>query len=660
MPWSPDAPTVVGLDWPVTRQVGLRVWDPSTVAEATIMSTATETVVAVVVRLESVAESQFTLSVFDDGTLVDSSAVTVVADGDVSFPLSWSKADATAYRLQLSRTSGDGEAVWPALAGEPMPLGHTSTLDGAAHAFMLERSDGAPSVDSQPYHTLTREPVYDGRTVAQEITEDSAVQRGWVQLQVARARTTTHPLEVRIRRVSDDVQVGGTATIQPHEVSESYRLLTAVPAVFAPSASLSAAQHYVEVSSDAAEVAPWEVAVLTRLPAPGVPNLLDDNTSWLESTVGTWTLEDGSDSIARTASSDALVGTHVLDLNGSNPVRAFTSGLDFGVSDDKTYRVSARTRLAPVDGGLIVGLWVRWRVDGSLGSWIEIDDGTSVSTEWRTLEANVVPPAGATHIQVRLQQGGDRNYWDDIRVEDLDAGAVKLGFGGTTDVAIIDGARDTQADLPLIYATVPAVPDNVSAAAHEDGVEILWDAVTGADGYRVLRDGQLIGTTTVASFIDYEAPAFAADYQVQTVEGRVWSAASTVSSATAAGPAVGSNQGRWRHQISWLRGGSFEFPQHREVWRIDDRDGHRAQKSSENFGDIIDLTLHVSDGQVRTLFDTVEDVSRSEVDYVALTSRDRLWFGDLNVSSGTVAVTGVGFAAASFMVTQMRPRPDVR
>lgn len=60
----------------------------------------------------------------------------------------------------------------------------------------------------------------------------------------------------------------------------------------------------------------------------------------------------------------------------------------------------------------------------------------------------------------------------------------------------------------LVFVLLQGVdpPTGVSASAQPDGVAVSWQAVDGASGYDVLRDGASVGTTEETNFLDTEAP----------------------------------------------------------------------------------------------------------------------------------------------------------
>lgn len=198
----------------------------------------------------------------------------------VTFGSSWSKANATEYLLVMSKENADGEAIWSALdSGDACPhvswastrptltdAGLVSAVGSAAtqsHPIILTVA-GAAAADSQPYATLAREGVYSGRTVEQEFTPSSARTYGNLAVVVARQGATVGAdLLLKLKRRSDDMQMGGTVTLTEDDVDTTVRSLREVFGAMASTAALSSGvQYYVEASSTAPDGSGWEVAVL--------------------------------------------------------------------------------------------------------------------------------------------------------------------------------------------------------------------------------------------------------------------------------------------------------------------------------------------------------------------------------------------------------------
>lgn len=98
----------------------------------------------------------------------------------------------------------------------------------------------------------------------------------------------------------------------------------------------------------------------------------------------------------------------------------------------------------------------------------------------------VTAPAGTTNASYSFGAG---------TAADADHAAVQSG--ATTIVSVPTGGADT---------TPPSVPINLKAAVLVNKVKLSWnpssDAGTGVAGYRVLRNGTLVATTTVAFYND--------------------------------------------------------------------------------------------------------------------------------------------------------------
>ncbi len=124
------------------------------------------------------------------------------------------------------------------------------------------------------------------------------------------------------------------------------------------------------------------------------------------------------------------------------------------------------------------------------------------------------PPPGQPRYGTPAPQGSRRGLW------------WALGAAGTA-ILVAAGV--------LVFVLLQGVdpPTGVSATAQSDGVAISWQAVDGATGYDVLRDGESVGTTDATNFLDTEAPGGTeVQYSVIATEG------DDRSEPASAGPAV--------------------------------------------------------------------------------------------------------------------------
>lgn len=142
--------------------------------------------------------------------------------------------------------------------------------DTAPIQFILTGAAGIDE-DSQVYAARTAAKVNTGNTVKQEITTPVAT-LGFVRLVVAgEVDPPAAALLVKLKRTSDNVQIGGTATILPTDLAQvipaggsaASRTTPQVLSVYlASNAVTTAVQHYLEFTSTAAAGSGWVVYLL--------------------------------------------------------------------------------------------------------------------------------------------------------------------------------------------------------------------------------------------------------------------------------------------------------------------------------------------------------------------------------------------------------------
>ena len=149
---------------------------------------------------------------------------------------------------------------------------------GLTVAVALKKSAGGYSADSQPYGTLSNlngsdawpdlgewfnnSPINTLLSMQQEFTAPVSDSYGWIRVLVATvAGTTDGDLLIKIKRRSDDVQMGGTATIAVTDlVSPTHRWQTfGVRTSGAVFALVAGTQYYFEITSTAAANQGWLV-----------------------------------------------------------------------------------------------------------------------------------------------------------------------------------------------------------------------------------------------------------------------------------------------------------------------------------------------------------------------------------------------------------------
>jgi chitodextrinase len=159
-------------------------------------------------------------------------------------------------------------------------------------------------------------------------------------------------------------------------------------------------------------------------------------------------------------------------------------------------------------GGSNIG----WINDGDWVAFNNIDFGSGATTVSARVASNT---AGGT-IELRLSSvsgsligtlpvtstGGWQNWVTETGnvsvdgIHDLYLVFKGSAAGGLFNVNWLQFSSDNSSDLP-------AVPQNLSSTGNTtSSVSLSWNAANGADGYEILRDGNLITTTTGTTFTD--------------------------------------------------------------------------------------------------------------------------------------------------------------
>ena len=101
--------------------------------------------------------------------------------------------------------------------------------------------------------------------------------------------------------------------------------------------------------------------------------------------------------------------------------------------------------------------------------------------------------------------------------------------------------------VTVTFSIAPAAPTGVTATATSTGINLAWNAVTGATGYNVYRASSSNGTytrlnastpVTTITYTDHTATAGNWYYRVRAVNAVGESANSTTASATLSAPAA--------------------------------------------------------------------------------------------------------------------------
>lgn len=132
------------------------------------------------------------------------------------------------------------------------------------HAIVPRPSLGN-AVDAQPYSLLTAEAVETGSTMIQEITSPGVRSYSLLKVVVAQQHEdiTSGSLLVKIKRRSDNVQIGSTVTITNADIIAPPTRARVLQTTLSTPASLTAQQYYVEFSSTASPGTGWYVYSLS-------------------------------------------------------------------------------------------------------------------------------------------------------------------------------------------------------------------------------------------------------------------------------------------------------------------------------------------------------------------------------------------------------------
>jgi hypothetical protein len=210
----------------------------------------------------------------------------------------WAKTTAKNY-LFVTRRVDDPFGLTPSLTPKPVSLDagvlcphacvpYTATIDQAGlistyatsgtktFAAVLGTSGGVQSVDSQPYHTIDRQPVHATSTLKQGVNAASAQAYKRVRFLAATNGTPNANMSIKLKKVSDNSQVGGTATMTAANLTDTsisrlmgsvtlggfFYLVYDVTINLASTATLAAATNYYLEFTSSSTSPPWYVVWL--------------------------------------------------------------------------------------------------------------------------------------------------------------------------------------------------------------------------------------------------------------------------------------------------------------------------------------------------------------------------------------------------------------
>jgi len=316
----------------------------------------------------------------------------------VTLASNWSKVSGTNYLL-VARRLDDPTGVAPTLIPQPIYLAsascphvngqsYTSTVESSGllasagsvdtsktYGFWLGTSGGAISADSQPYFDLKVRPCHATSTLKQGFLGTANTYKG-LKAVIGYTATPEANLSVKIKRTSDNVQLGGTATVTTAILDASTYLgsivdgdygqgtidLYLVDIDLASTAGLAAVAYYFEFTSTT--LSSWWIALLDATAS----HSLTGNQTFGGSTYQADVAGSG------VAAGDFLVRASTAPVVPSSITVTLTTATINGVSIDYA-------DVDWVNGGALGAAFSRWEVERSEDSgttWVQV---ATIATE---------------------------------------------------------------------------------------------------------------------------------------------------------------------------------------------------------------------------------------------------------------------------------------
>lgn len=382
----------------------------------------------------------------------------------------WSKANATDYLFLLRRRVGAGYVDWryvadltrepidpawqrvtPRLYRETFTLARTGADRRGQYAILLERSDTAMSIDSQPYRSISDDTaptathewtnVNASEELQQDVTTVGSLDYGFARWLCRWENTRPDgDLTVGVYRRSDDVQMGTDIVISPDDLSPPRTGWQVMDGEFGPVTLAAATQYYVKFSSPATDGSGWRVQVMSTMldTDPGGPPVAAYDQTFGGTTDVAW-----PDGVAVDAL-DACVTIHTQD----DPVADLTAA-EVQVADCLTYVSVTWTAAEEGDCGALVGY--------------ELDRYSTLVERWQRI-AELAP---------------DVTSFDDY--EARRSGDVEYRIRTRRD----DGSASPWAELAEPLERTPTCCGYVIASNEAPEYALWYDDVVGPDGRRL-------------------------------------------------------------------------------------------------------------------------------------------------------------------------------
>ena len=384
----------------------------------------------------------------------------------VTLAADWAKVSGTNYLL-IARRIEDPTGAASTLIPQPVYLGtaaspwtgksYTSTIDSSGFIATLGAVDttktypfwlgikttNVMSVDSEPYWDLIAEPCHTSSTLKQGVLGTVATYKG-VRAMVAYSTSAvpTTNLTVKIKRTSDNVQLGGDGTITTAIVTAATVVGTVggynfvlVDIDLASSATLAAVAYYFEFTAATASTVPWYVLQVDGTASHALTG---------NQTFGGATYQSTVNGVAQ-AQGDLIVRTSTSPTAPSSITVTNTTTTINGTSIDYA-------AISWVNGGALGASFLRWEIERSEDAavtWVQI--------------ATIATEATVTFSDYESKRNNANQYRVRIVRNDLARSDYRTETGTVTPASVV-GSKAIFTTNSNSALTVGYVPHGTSAA----------------------------------------------------------------------------------------------------------------------------------------------------------------------------------------------------
>lgn len=255
-------------------------------------------------------------------------------------------------------------------------------------------------------------------------------------------------------------------------------------------------------------------------------------------------------------SSLSVVGHHVIDANKNTitidgnshtfTARAFQNTTELFVfanneNNNTTFYGAFKAETAEIyDNGALVRDYIPC-VDenGDANLWDDVNETLAEKVGTFLYGAPVVPESLSGLVQINAQAGAafSWNPSEDANEYVIARDGVKIAtvYGNVTSYTDVDAPvkstytvtpyNGTQAGMgaSITILTKLDTPVNLKASLDDRAVTLTWNAVNGAEGYSVYRDGAVVASVTSTTYTDTLTPPASVAYAVSAYSGAIQS-----------------------------------------------------------------------------------------------------------------------------------------